>query len=44
MTLGTPPFSMDQFTIAFVDMTPGGGTLTMMWDTTLATAPFTFGR
>jgi len=44
MKLGTLPFSMDQFTIAFVDMTPGGGTLTMMWDTTLATVPFTFGR
>jgi hypothetical protein len=44
MKLGTLPFSMDQFTIAFVDMTPGGGTLTMMWDTTLATVPFTVGR
>ena len=44
MRLGTLPFSMDQFTIAFVDMTPGGGTLTMMWDTTLATVPFTVGR
>ena len=44
MKLGTLPFSMDQFTIAFVDMAPGGGTLTMMWDTTLATVPFTFGR
>jgi hypothetical protein len=44
MKLGTLPFSMDQFTIAFVDMTPGGGTLTMMRDTTLATVPFTFGR
>ena len=44
MTLGTLPFSMDQFTIAFVDMTPAGGKLAMMWDRTLATAPFTFGR
>jgi hypothetical protein len=44
MTLGTLPFSVEQFTIAFLDMTPAGGTLAMMWDRTLATAPFTFGR
>jgi hypothetical protein len=44
MTLGTLPFSMDQFTIAFVDMTPGGGKLAMMWDKTIATVPFTYGR
>jgi len=35
---------MDQFTIAFIDMTPAGGRLAMMWDRTLATVPFTFGR
>jgi hypothetical protein len=44
MTLGTLPFSMDQFTIAFTDMSPTGGTLAMMWDRTLATVPFTVGR
>jgi hypothetical protein len=44
MTLGTLPFSMDQFTIAFTDMSPTGGTLAMMWDRTLATVPFSFGR
>lgn len=44
MKLGVLPFSMDQFTIAFIDMTPTGGTLAMMWDTTVATAPFTFGK
>jgi hypothetical protein len=44
MTLGTLPFSMDQFTIAFIDMTSTGGTLAMMWDRTLATVPFAFGR
>jgi hypothetical protein len=44
MTLGTLPFSMDQFTIAFVDMTTEGGKLAMMWDKTLATAPFTVGK
>jgi len=35
---------MDQFTIAFIDMTPAGGRLAMMWDRTLATVPFTFSR
>jgi Protein of unknown function (DUF2911) len=44
MKLGTLPFSMDQFTIAFTDMSPTGGTLAMMWDRTLATVPFSFGR
>ena len=44
MTLGTLPFSVEQFTIAFIDMTPTGVTLAMMWDRTLATVPFTFGR
>ena len=44
MSLGALPFSMDQFTIAFIDMTPAGGTLAFMWDRTLATVPFTFGR
>jgi hypothetical protein len=44
MKLGTLPFSMDQFTIAFIDMTPTGGKLAMMWDKTMASAPFTFGR
>ncbi len=44
MTLGTLPFSVEQFTIAFIDMTSTGGTLAMMWDRTLATVPFTFGR
>jgi hypothetical protein len=44
MTLGTLPFSTEQFTIAFIDMTSTGGTLAMMWDRTLATVPFTFGR
>jgi hypothetical protein len=44
MKVGTLPFSMDQFTIAFVDMTGDGGTLAMMWDKTIATAPFKSGK
>jgi hypothetical protein len=35
------PFSMDQFTIAFVDVTDAGGRLALMWDTTIASVPFT---
>jgi hypothetical protein len=41
--LGTLPFSMDEFTIAFIDVTAGGGKLAMMWDKTLATVPFKIG-
>jgi len=44
MKVGTLPFSMDQFTIAFVDVTGDSGTLAMMWDKTIATAPFKLGR
>jgi hypothetical protein len=43
MKVGTLPFSMDQFTIAFVDVTADGGTLAMMWDKTIATASFKSG-
>ena len=42
MNVGTLPFAVDQFTIAFVDMTGTGGKLAIMWDQTVATAPFTF--
>ncbi len=41
MQLSTLPFSMDEFTIAFVDMTAAGGKLALMWDKTMATAAFT---
>lgn len=40
MQLGMLPFSMDEFMIAFTDMTPEGGKLAMMWDKTFATVPF----
>lgn len=43
MKLSVLPFSMDQFTIAFIDMTNTGGTLAMMWDKTMASAPFKVG-
>jgi hypothetical protein len=43
MKLETLPFSMDQFTIAFIDMTADGGKLAMMWDKTMASVPFKIG-
>jgi len=43
MKLDPLPFSMDQFTIAFIDMTSVDGKLAMMWDKTMAVAPFKVG-
>lgn len=43
MKIDTLPFSMDQFTIAFIDMTSGEGKLAMMWDKTMASVPFKVG-
>jgi hypothetical protein len=44
MKLGKLGYSMDQFTISFVDMTNNGGRLAMMWDTNIATVAFTVGK
>ena len=41
MTLGTLPFEVDQLDWAFTDMTDAGGKLTIMWDKTVASVPFT---
>jgi len=43
MKVETLPFSMDQFTIAFIDVTADGGKLAMMWDKTIATPAFKAG-
>lgn len=43
MTLSTLPFSMDELTWAFTDMTDAGGKLTIMWDKQMASAPFKVG-
>jgi hypothetical protein len=43
MKVETLPFSMDQFTIAFIDMASDGGKLAMMWDRTMASASFKSG-
>jgi hypothetical protein len=43
MAVGLSPYSVDQFTIGFVDMTQGGGRLAMWWEKTMATVAFTVG-
>ncbi len=40
MKMATPAFSVDQFTIAFVDVTEQGGKLAMVWEKTGAVVPF----
>lgn len=44
MTLSKLPFSMDELTWAFVDMSDAGGRMAVMWDTIMATVPFTVGK
>ena len=41
MTLATLPFSVEQLTWSFVDMTKEGGKLAIMWGTDMASVPFT---
>ena len=41
MTTAKLPFSVDELTWSFVDVTDKGGKLAIMWDDTVATAPFT---
>jgi hypothetical protein len=43
MTLGTMPFTVEQLTWAFTDMTEAGGKLTIMWDKAVASVPFKIG-
>jgi hypothetical protein len=44
MKLSTLPFSMDQLTWSFIDMSDGGGKLAIMWDRQMATVPFTIAK
>ncbi|RPJ52640.1 MAG: DUF2911 domain-containing protein [Acidobacteria bacterium] len=44
MTLAKSPYSVDQFTIGFVDMTQQGGKLAMWWEKEFSTAAFTVGQ
>lgn len=41
MTVAKMPMSMEQLTWAFVDMTDKGGKMAIMWDTVVASVPFT---
>jgi hypothetical protein len=43
MTVETIPFSLDQLTIGFTDMTATGGTLRIWWENTQASVDFTVG-
>ena len=43
MTLGTLPFSVEQLTWDFTDMSDAGGKLVMMWDKTVAAVAFKVG-
>lgn len=40
MTVTALPYSVDELTIGFVDMTDVGGKLAIWWDKTMATVPF----
>ena len=44
MTIGKLTLSIDQLTWNFADVTPAGGKLVLMWDTVVASAPFTVGQ
>jgi hypothetical protein len=44
MTLGTLPMSIDQLTWNFADMSDAGGKITLMWDKTIASVPFTIAK
>lgn len=43
MKLATLPYSVDQLTWLFLDMSNAGGTIALMWDRVMATVPFTIG-
>jgi hypothetical protein len=44
MKVSKSAVSVDQFNIEFVNMTTGGGTLLMVWETTAASVPFKVGQ
>jgi hypothetical protein len=44
MRVDVLPYSVDQLTWVFVDVTPGGGTMRVMWERTMASVPFTIAR
>jgi hypothetical protein len=44
MTFATLPFSMEQLTWAFTDMSDAGGKIAIMWDKSVASVPFRVGQ
>jgi hypothetical protein len=44
MKLSTLPFSMDQLTWSFIDMSDAGGAIALMWDRQMAVVPFAVGK
>ena len=44
MRVDTLPYQVEQLTWAFTDMTATGGRMSIFWDRTMASVPFTFGR
>jgi hypothetical protein len=44
MTIATLPYSTEQLTWEFLDMSDAGGTLALRWDHVMATVPFTIGK
>jgi hypothetical protein len=43
MTVAALPFSVDQLTWDFIDVTATGGKMAVMWDKTIASVPFKIG-
>ena len=43
MTMGTLPFSAEQLTWQFLDMSDAGGKISIMWDKVVASTPFKVG-
>ena len=44
MRVDTLPFKVEQLTWEFTDMTETGGRMSILWDKTMGSVPFTFGR
>jgi hypothetical protein len=40
----TLPFSVEQLTWAFTDMSEAGGKMALMWEKTIASVPFSVGK
>ena len=44
MRVDALPYEVEQLTWQFVDMTASGGRMALLWDKTMASVPFAFGR